>query len=148
MAGFMMPLMNKHNITLTQADRAVYSFVATGQCDATHAALYRRELSHLSRAGLVRKLDTGDYVAVASHAPSQPPPALPVVEVEPVERQVGISIRLPESWVEALDAAGPIRSDTLRKIIADALGEKFEPAPPVHSRRASERPSGFVRRAG
>ncbi len=116
---------------LGPAERAVYELAERGAIGAAHAALYRRPLSALARAGLVRRLDSGAYEAIrapsdtrpppASEPPARtstpPPPALP--RPEPMQTLV---VRVPTELLEVLDSIGPNRSEAARAVLKRALG--------------------------
>jgi hypothetical protein len=102
---------------LTPADRAVYHLAERGGLDAAHAALYRRQLSNLARHGLVTRMPDGAYLVVPSrtHMPSEPPPA-------PSEPPMAtLVVRVPQAWLDELDAHGPTRSEALRAVLGPAV---------------------------
>jgi hypothetical protein len=113
---------------LGTAERAVYHLVETGQVNATHAGLYRRELRALVAHGLVQRADDGGFAAVhvkgaprpATTPPPTPAPAAPPAEPRPVPMATMV-VRVPPEWLDLLDARGPDRSTALRDLLGRAL---------------------------
>lgn len=101
---------------LTRADRAVYALIERGGIDAAHAALYRREITKLGKARLVQKGADGVYTVIASKSPSTAPPA-PI----PSAKTAALVVRVPQEWIDLLDARGPTRSLAAREFLGDAL---------------------------
>jgi len=114
---------------LGPAERAVYELAERGAIGAAHAALYRRPLAALARAGLVRRLDSGAYEAIRAPSDTRPPPPAseppqapsvpPAPRVEPMQTLV---VRVPVELLEVLDALGPNRSEAARAVLRRALG--------------------------
>ncbi len=99
---------------LGPVDRAVYALAERG-ISAAQAPLYQRQLSALSRAGLVRKQPDGSYVHAETPVGTGPAPALE-------EPMAVLVVRIPAADLRALDEQGPNRSDAARAVIARGLG--------------------------
>jgi hypothetical protein len=92
------------------AERAVYELIAAGKINVANAGLYRRPLQALAGEGLIRKRADG----VFEHAP--------LGEVAPGEEPMAtLTVRVPVSMLEALDAEGPSRSEAARAALARGL---------------------------
>lgn len=139
--------MPNRTAALSAADRAVYHFVETGQCDAAHAALYKRQLSALRRAGLVLPRADGSWAPVPPRTDPPPPPAaestparrtgtatpvsnripsVPPPSPPPAPQATALETlvaRVPPEWLEAIDGlrGGRTRSDVVRELLEDAL---------------------------
>jgi len=115
---------------LGPADRAVYDLVSRGGVDASHAALYRRQLGALARAGLVARNADGSYAAVPSQPVTLMPPAPPAAPAAPP--MVTLVCRVPAEVVASLDAtaaaSGRTRSDAARDALARGLGSGLRKA--------------------
>jgi hypothetical protein len=119
---------------LSTADRAVYDLVTRGGVDASHAALYRRQLGALARAGLVRRTDEGAFVASSAQpvtiaAPGGNAPANgihpPAPPAEPP--MVTVTCRVPAEVAQAIEelansTPGTARADIIRAALARGLG--------------------------
>ena len=116
--------------TISDLERVVYDLAEAGALDAAHAILYPRPIGRLARAGLLRRREDGSYEAVraktdtrpprasvAPPAPASVPPPAPV-DVDPMAPLV---VRVPQSWIDTLDAMGPDRSQALRRVLGRAL---------------------------
>jgi hypothetical protein len=97
--------------------RAVYHLVSSGQMHPHVVPLYRRQLSHLADAGVIKRTPEGAYEIIPGDAltPSSPPPP-------PAEEMVTVSVRVPVAVAQALEAMGPTRSEAARAILGRALG--------------------------
>jgi hypothetical protein len=117
---------------LSTADRAVYDLVTRGGVDASHAALYRRQLGALARAGLVRRTDEGAFVASSAQpvtiaAPGGNAPANGHTPAPPAEPpMVTVTCRVPAEVAQAIEAlaagANTARADIIRAALARGLG--------------------------
>lgn len=104
----------------------MYDLVERGGLDVTHAALYRRPLGALKRAGLIA-LEGRQYVplhptARATVAPSSPPPAPRAsVRAPAPEPMITVVAKVPRHIVDELDSIGPNRSEAIRTALDVAL---------------------------
>lgn len=123
---------------MSELERAVYDLVDAGAVDAKHTPLYARTIGRLVARGLVVRGPDGSVRAVRAAtdtrpprmsvppipreepAPSVPPPA-PRPSEPPAERQGILVVRVPQSWLDALDARGESRSAAVRTILGRAL---------------------------
>jgi hypothetical protein len=112
---------------LGTAERAVYHLVEAGQVNPATAGLYRRELRALAAHGLVTRAEDGGFAAVlvqgeprpkTAPPPSAPPLVPPRPRPEPMATMV---VRVPQEWLDLLDARGPDRSTALREVLGRAL---------------------------
>jgi hypothetical protein len=93
------------------AERAVYELVSAGKVNVANAGLYRRPLAALASEGLIRKRPDG----VFEHAP------LGEAAHDAGETMATLTVRVPLSVLEALDAEGPSRSEAARAALARGL---------------------------
>ncbi len=117
--------------TLSELERAVYALADAGAIDARTAPLYQRALGRLAALKLITRHEDGTYRAVRAATDRRPtlPPALPREEpksepppaAEPVEPQGVLVVRVPQAWLDALDARGESRSAATREILGRAL---------------------------
>lgn len=117
---------------LGTSERAVYHLVEAGQVTPTTAGLYRRELRALGAHGLVTRTEDGGFAAVLvqgeprpkSTPPPSAPPSRPYHEPPRAVRSAPMSTlvaRVPQEWLDLLDARGPDRSTALREVLGRAL---------------------------
>jgi hypothetical protein len=100
--------------TMSDLERAVYDMAEAGILDTTRARLYPRPIGKLERAGLLRRSADGQrWEAVRTG--TMPPPA------ETPDPLVSLVTRVPQSWVDTLDAMGPTRSEAARMVIGKGL---------------------------
>ena len=104
------PTPNTRN-TMSDLERAVYDMAEAGILDAVRARLYTRPIGKLERAGLLAPRKGGGWEAVKTG--TMPPPA-----VDPL---VSLVTRVPQSWVDTLDAMGPNRSEAARTVLGKGL---------------------------
>lgn len=117
--------------TMSDLERAVYDLAEAGALDASHAVLYARSIGKLGRAGLLTKDDAGVYRAVRAASDTRPPkpgtmpppaPQKPVAPAAPPAPPMGtLVVRVPQDWLDILDAMGPDRSTALRTVLGRAL---------------------------
>lgn len=110
---------------MSDLERAVYDLADAGALDASHALLYARPIGRLARAGLLTKdAETGAYRAVRAASDTRPPSRGSVIPAAPPEPKpvLGTLVcRVPEEWLEVLDAMGPSRSEAARVMLGRAL---------------------------
>jgi hypothetical protein len=114
--------------TMSELERAVYDLADAGALDAAHAPLYARAIGRLAARGLITRDEHGVYRAVRAATDTRPPRAATVPPPKPSEppteesEPVGILVvRVPQSWLDVLDARGPSRSAATRAILGRAL---------------------------
>ncbi len=109
---------------LGPADRAVYALIERGGIDAAHAALYRRQLSGLARAGLITRDEQGGYHAVPSKGST--PGSIPAPPVRREPPMGTLICRVPQAVLQAIDSLGPTRSDGARELLARGIASSHE----------------------
>ncbi len=112
--------------TMSDLERAVYELAEVGALDASHAALYARPIGKLARAGLLTRTPDGAYQAVRAATDTRPPrttiaPAAVIQAPPKAPSMYPVQARIPQEWVDAIDAMGPDRSTTLRALLGRAL---------------------------
>ena len=113
-------------------DRPGYDLAAVGALTPARARLYPRPVGKLMRAGLLERARDG------SLRPSSHPPAAP--DAPKVEPMATLVVRVPQAWIDTLDAQGEDRSTAAREALAKGLGERV-PVPSRAGRSQSGRPS-------
>lgn len=115
---------------MSDLERAVYELAEVGALDASHAVLYARPIGKLARAGLLSRAADGSYLAVRARTDTRPPRStmvpgstFPVPQsVAPTPPPMGtLVVRVPQEWLDMLDAMGPDRSTALRTVLGRAL---------------------------
>jgi len=109
--------------------RAVYHLVSTGQMTPWIVGMYRRQLGALAAAGAITRDAEGAYHArPLSEAPvrrTTPPPKstpAPVAAPAEVHPPMGTLVcKVPQEWIDILDAMGPTRSEAARTMLGRAL---------------------------
>ena len=124
------------NHAMSELERAVYDLADSGALDAKHTPLYARTVGRLVARGLLVRAPDGAVRAVRAATDTRPPragsvhpPALPREEppasvappAPPAEPQGILVVRVPQSWLDALDARGESRSAAVRAILGRAL---------------------------
>jgi hypothetical protein len=106
----------------------VYEILEHAPMTAEKSALYRRTLTALVSAKLVRKTEDGGHELVTPglgaplpRAESNPPPP-PASITPPTPELITVSVRLPADVVTVLDSMGSTRSDAVRTLLTRALG--------------------------
>ena len=112
---------------LGQAERAVYLMLEGGPMTPEKSALFKRTLTGMVAAKLVRRREDGGHELVApGYGPPLPresvaPPPPPAAPPEP--ETITVSVRLPANVVAVLDSMGaPNRSEAVRAVLARAVG--------------------------
>ncbi len=116
--------------TMSDLERAVYALAEAGALDASHAVLYARPIGKLARAGLLTRAADGAYLAVRAATDTRPPRAtiappasvaLIAPKAPPAPPMGTLVVRVPQEWLDVLDAMGPDRSTALRTVLGRAL---------------------------
>lgn len=119
--------MHKRN-TMGDLERVVYDLAEAGALTRERARLYPRPVGKLMRAGLLAKAPDGAL------RPSTAPPALEPERAPVPPPMATLVVRVPQEWLDTLDAQEGDRSTAAREALARGLG-----------RRA---PSGTMRKVG
>jgi hypothetical protein len=129
---------------LGTSERAVYHLVEAGRVTVYTCGMYRRELRALAEHGLVQRTDDGGWAPIlvqGQPAPKTTPPPRDVaidVALPPVRQPTMLPsappvhgppmntlvARVPQEWLDVLDAMGPTRSEALRAVLGKALAAR------------------------
>jgi hypothetical protein len=115
----------------SQAKLILFNELRRGPLTEVEASLFPVRLrADLIREGVARKRDDGGlelanpttYTGRTSEPPAAPVTTPPPASVPAHESMTTLTVRVPQEYLDLLDAIGPTRSDALRGILKRATG--------------------------